>query len=71
MKVDIFSTDKKYNIIYADPPWSYDSRMAEGKGAKRSSSEDYYSVMGIDEICNLPNLRGFGNSEMVGIRVSL
>lgn len=21
MKVDIFNTDKKYNIIYADPPW--------------------------------------------------
>lgn len=23
MKVDIFNTDKKYNIIYADPPWEY------------------------------------------------
>ena len=23
MKVDIFNTDKKYNIIYADPPWQY------------------------------------------------
>ena len=23
MKVDIYNTDKKYNIIYADPPWSY------------------------------------------------
>lgn len=23
MKVDIFNTDKKYNIIYADPPWKY------------------------------------------------
>jgi N6-adenosine-specific RNA methylase IME4 len=23
MFVDIFSTDKKYNIIYADPPWKY------------------------------------------------
>ncbi len=21
MKVDIFNTDKKYKIIYADPPW--------------------------------------------------
>ena len=26
-KVDIFATDKKYNIIYADPPWSYNDRM--------------------------------------------
>ena len=23
MKVDIFNTDKKYSIIYADPPWKY------------------------------------------------
>lgn len=23
MKVDIYNTDKKYNIIYADPPWHY------------------------------------------------
>ena len=23
MKIDIFNTDKKYNIIYADPPWEY------------------------------------------------
>lgn len=21
--VDIFITDKKYNVIYADPPWAY------------------------------------------------
>lgn len=23
MKVNIFNTNKKYNIIYADPPWKY------------------------------------------------
>ena len=23
MKIDIFNTNKKYNIIYADPPWAY------------------------------------------------
>ena len=23
MVVDIYNTDKKYNIIYADPPWIY------------------------------------------------
>lgn len=23
MKVDIFDTNKKYNVIYADPPWEY------------------------------------------------
>jgi len=29
MKVDIFNTDKKYNIIYTDPPWQ------QTKGNKR------------------------------------
>ena len=23
MEVCIFDTDKKYNVIYADPPWNY------------------------------------------------
>ena len=27
MKVDIYNTNKKYNIIYADPPWSYNDKM--------------------------------------------
>lgn len=27
MKVDIFNTDKKYQIIYADPPWKYNDKM--------------------------------------------
>lgn len=30
MKVDIFNTDKKYNVIYADPPWK------QSKGGKKS-----------------------------------
>ena len=27
MKIDIFNTDKKYQIIYADPPWQYNDKM--------------------------------------------
>ena len=54
MFVDITNTDKKYNIIYADPPWAYSSEMAPGKGAKRASAKDYYPTMSIDEICALP-----------------
>ena len=23
MKVDIFDVDKRYDVIYADPPWEY------------------------------------------------
>ena len=45
---------KKYQIIYADPAWNYNSRMALGKGAAKSSAEDYYNVMSIDDIIALP-----------------
>ena len=48
MKVDIFNTDKKYNIIYADPPWRYNDRHAPG-GAER-----HYKTMTIWEIQELP-----------------
>jgi N6-adenosine-specific RNA methylase IME4 len=40
--------NKKYNIIYADPPWSYQGKMMN------SSVTDHYSVMTIDDICKLP-----------------
>ena len=48
MKVDIYNTDKKYNIIYADPPWRYQDRKCNG------ACEFHYNTMKIDEICNLP-----------------
>lgn len=35
MKVDIFSTDKKYNIIYADPPWRFSSKELQHYNGKR------------------------------------
>lgn len=39
---------KKYNIIYADPPWSYkDSRCA-------GACENHYNTMSINDLCNLP-----------------
>ena len=39
---------KKYQIIYADPPWSYQGKMMN------SSVTDHYSVMSIEDICRLP-----------------
>ena len=50
MKVDIYKTNKKYNIIYADPPWSYkDKALAGNRGACCK-----YDVMTIEDIKNLP-----------------
>lgn len=34
LKVDIFNTENKYKIIYADPAWLYrDKAVAGGRGA--------------------------------------
>lgn len=45
--IDIATTDKKYNIIYADPPWRY------WEGGDKNQSL-HYTTMTIDEICDLP-----------------
>ena len=59
-KVDIFNTDKKYNIIYADPPWSYGSRVYTAKivngkkGAFYSLENYHYKPMSLVDIKALP-----------------
>ena len=40
--------NKKYNIIYADPPWSYDSKWGNGV------AEHHYTTMTTEDIKNLP-----------------
>ena len=55
MKIDIFNTDKKYNIIYADPPWQYRSKECLTKKSILNGSLNYhYSTMSMSEIKNLP-----------------
>lgn len=57
MRVDVFNTDKKYNIIYADPPWQYrDKRTGKGKHNPNGAggAEKHYKTMKTDDICNLP-----------------
>lgn len=41
---------KKYQIIYADPPWQYRVYSQKGKGR---SAESHYPTMGIEEIKSL------------------
>ena len=43
--------DKKYEVIYADPPWQY--KVYSKKGAGRSA-ESHYPTMSIGDICALP-----------------
>ena len=40
--------NKKYNIIYSDPAWSYTGNMMN------SSATDHYKTMSLQDICNLP-----------------
>lgn len=40
--------EKKYHIIYADPPWKYHRNKGQGM------AENHYRTMGVEEICSLP-----------------
>lgn len=51
MKVDIYNIDKKYNIIYADPPWKYGDVHTWYKMG--GGVEGYYKTMNIEEIKNM------------------
>ena len=39
---------KKYNVIYADPPWKYEQHCVQG------AAENHYPTMSIDELKHLP-----------------
>ena len=51
---------KKYNVIYADPAWTFSSRLRNGtpeangtKNVVHRSLSETYSTMTVEEICNL------------------
>ena len=53
--------NKKYQIIYADPPWKYNDKLGDfskfankNKSPRMGACEYYYSTMSINDICNLP-----------------
>lgn len=43
---------KKYQIIYADPPWQYDNKRTGG--SMKSGAANKYPTMSLKEICQLP-----------------
>ena len=50
MKVDIFSTSKKYKVIYADPPWRQ-SKGGKKKVRPNSSGKSLdYEVLSLEDI---------------------
>ena len=44
---------KKYQIIYADPPWSY-KVWSEDKKVAQGTAKHHYDTMSTEDICNLP-----------------
>ena len=44
---------KKYNIIYADPPWDYGNTKNK-QGHFWGMADKHYPCMKLNEICNLP-----------------
>ena len=49
--IDIFTTDKKYRVIYADPPWSYNDKQDTDYFG---GAEKHYGTMPIEDIAALP-----------------
>lgn len=44
--------NKKYFVIYADPPWNYRQKGAKGK--KQGYAAQHYNTMTTEDICTLP-----------------
>ncbi len=51
MFTDIYKADKRYSVIYADPPWSFKTYSEKGKGR---SAERHYPTMRKEDIQKLP-----------------
>ena len=54
--------NKKYNIIYADPPWEY--RQSGSKTNIRGMAKQHYQTMNTQDICNL-NIQNIKNDETI------
>ena len=52
MKVDIYNTDKKYKIIYTDPPWAQTKGNLRKCRPNQNKSLDY-KTMSLDDIKEL------------------
>jgi N6-adenosine-specific RNA methylase IME4 len=51
--IDIMATDKKFRVIYADPPWQYPGEQ-HGKEAQDTVLNSHYPTMPTCDIADLP-----------------
>ena len=54
---------KKYNIIYADPPWSYSDKGCNG------NADEHYQTMTITDICKMQFLSAISDTGILQISV--
>lgn len=52
MNIDIFNTDRKYRVIYADPAWQFNNKNTGG--SMTSSAEAQYTVTSLSDMAALP-----------------
>lgn len=50
----MLNLNKKYKIIYADPPWDYGGRKLVNNQGKGTSINKHYPTMSLQDICDLP-----------------
>jgi N6-adenosine-specific RNA methylase IME4 len=50
-KVDIFNTNEKFRVIYADPAWSYNDKQDT---PQLGGAAKHYDTMSISQLCELP-----------------
>jgi len=50
-KVDIFNTNEKFRVIYADPAWSYNDKQDT---PQLGGAAKHYQTMSVEQICQLP-----------------
>lgn len=51
ISIDIFNTDNKYRVIYADPAWSYNDKQDTNV---LGGAQKHYLTMTTSQICELP-----------------
>ena len=51
MLINSESSNSKYKVLYADPPWTFNSWSKKGEV---KSAQNHYSCMNLDDLSNLP-----------------
>ena len=62
--------NKKYDVIYADPPWKYGSKHYQDGGREFNNLDNYYNQMTIYELKQLPVKKISENNSLLFIWVT-